>query len=228
MCTKILPPWFPYSGKQSDTQRPRSPAWKSEDLLRIRYKKNHSVCWCCVDQHRLSKHSLGQWHIFIVKLRVTHWPYKGCQSLILQGVLPREREIVYMTEHNESQQNWDWCCWKWPQLTSTFDSTVANYWRHIGQCLRSTVSMSWVLDKPIINNYPQRVFSWNDPAGRGSGYNGIKIIALIRVYLLNPHMTSPNAHEKCFVDNIDITKRKKIRKKTTTTILVVRLNSLPN
>ena len=25
-------------------------------------------------------------------------------------------------------------------------------------------------------------------------------------------MTSPNAHEKCFVDNIDITKRKKIRK----------------
>lgn len=26
-------------------------------------------------------------------------------------------------------------------------------------------------------------------------------------------MTSPNAHEKCFVDNIDITKRKKIRKK---------------
>lgn len=57
------------------------------------------------------------------------------------------------------------------------------------------------------------VFSWNDPAGRGSGYNGIKIIALIWVYLLNPHMTSLNAYKKYFVDNIDITKRKKIRKK---------------
>ena len=95
LCTKILPPWFPYSGKQRDTERPHFPARKTEGLLLIRYEKNHSVCWCCVDRHRLSKHSLGQWHIFIVKLRVTHWPYKGYQSLILQGVLPRETDRLH-------------------------------------------------------------------------------------------------------------------------------------
>lgn len=139
--TNILPPWFPYSGKQSDTWRPHFPAQKTEDLLLKRYKKNDSVCGCCVDHHRLSNHSLGQWHIFNVKFSVTHWPCKGYQSLILWGVLPRATDRL----HDRTQ----WKSTKLRLMLLKMTSFDFHFWFHRCQLLEAY----WPVFKEVNREY---------------------------------------------------------------------------
>lgn len=155
---------------------------------------------------------------------------KRYQSLILWGFLPRD--LVCMTDRLHDRL----CTWhntsesliKLRLMLLKMTSVDFHFWFHRFQLLGMMAvfkgGQQWVfpgcltcLLLIIIHN----VCSVKWSSWKGSGYNGIRNSqeASIWVYLLNLCITSLNAHKKCFVDNIDITKRENQEKKTTTLVV---------